>query len=180
MMKKLIFGLMIACLSSLPAAESSVNLLKNPGFEKVTAEGKAADWTSYGKGYELREDNIQDDGKYNVMFTGEEATVGISQPIYGKATGEYNISLDFLLTSFNEGQMIPIYLIIITSDKQRKYVSLITFTPDKIKPSQEWQKLTASVDLKKYSATGTFMVWCLATKFTGKFYIDNFKVEEVK
>lgn len=179
-MKFLILGLMVACLSSLPAAESSVNLLKNPGFEKVTAEGKAVDWTSYGKGYELSEDNIPDDGKYNVMLAGENTTVGLYQVIYGKAAGEYKISLDFLLTSFSEGQIMPIYLTVITFEKQTKYIPLVTLIPDKTKNNQEWQKLTAVADLKKYPATGTFGVWCIATKFTGKFYIDNFKVEEIK
>lgn len=171
---------MIACLSGLQAAESSVNLLKNPGFEKVTETGKAADWISYGNGYEVSEDNIQDDGKYNVLLAGEDATVGLRQVIYGRAAGEYKISLDFLLTSFSHGQIMPLYLTIVMSDKQTKCVPLIIMSPDKIKPGQDWQKLTATVDLKKYPANGTFVVWCLAVKFTGRFYIDNFKVEEIK
>lgn len=179
-MRKLLLGVMLAGMAGLLAADSTVNLLKNPGFEKVTETGKAADWNSYGKGYELSEDNIHDDGKCNIMFTGENATVGLNQVIYGKATGEYKISLDFLLTSFSQGQIIPVYVTIAASDKQTSYVSLISMSPDKVKPSQEWQKLTATVDLKKYPATGTFVVWCIATKFTGRFYIDNFKVEEIK
>lgn len=162
----------------LNAAESP-NLLKNPGFEKVK-DGKAADWESYKEGYKISEDNVNDDGQHTVMFSGTDFEGGIAQYIYTKDTkAKFELSMDFLPVAFTAGKILPFYLTVISADGKINYVTLLELTPDKVKPNGEYTKLKAVFDLGKYHSNGMFRVWCLAQKFTGTFYIDNFQVRKI-
>ncbi len=171
--------ILLLCITGILNAAESPNLLKNSGFEKVK-DGKAADWETFKEGYKISEDNVNDDGRYTVMFSGTAFTGGIAQYIYTKDTkAKFELSMDFLAVSFTAGKILPFYLTVISADGKINYVTLLTLTPDKVKPNGEYTKLKAVFDLGKYHTNGMFRVWCLAQDFTGTFYIDNFEVRKV-
>ena len=157
------------------------NLMKNPGFEEITPQGKAKHWISYGGGYEISEDNINDDGKTNVCITGNGKSSGLYQVIYGKPSGKYRLSVEVYPMTFTAGTFWPLYVTVVNKDKTTKFLILKSLTP-KNAAIGKITKIEAVLNLAEYhGATGAFGIWCLCSRdFKGVVFIDNFKAAEEK
>lgn len=157
------------------------NVVKNSGFEEITPQGKAKHWISYGGGYEVSEDNINDDGKTNICITGNGKSSGLYQVIYGNPTGKYRLSVEIYPMTFTAGIFHALYVTVVKKDKTTKFLQLKDLTPGNVTIGK-FMKIEALLDLSKYDgAIGHFGIWSLCNKdFKGIVFIDNLMVMEEK